>query len=179
MFLYHFKAKENKVNHLTESMYFETVNLTKHIIYNIFGYKKINFQISFEIISILLFCIFYGNKLSNKNSSSLEKQLIMNLFIKDLDHTFRVIGIGDMSIGKYVKNYVKKFYFRIKKLEKIFNLNDYDLFIEYLFRFDILKKDKETQKIKYFFSQLNILIERSKSTKNTNNKGFLYKELFI
>ena len=59
MFLHHFERKENKVNHLSESMYFETVNLTKDIIYNIFDYKKINFQISFEIMSILLFCIFF------------------------------------------------------------------------------------------------------------------------
>ena len=33
----------------------------------------------------------------------------MSNFINDLDKSFREVGIGDMSIGKYVKKYVKKF----------------------------------------------------------------------
>ena len=33
----------------------------------------------------------------------------------------REIGIGDMSIGKHVKKYVKKFYFRIKIIDPIIN----------------------------------------------------------
>ena len=44
---------------------------------------------------------------------------LLILFIKDLDESLSLRGIGDMSIGKYVKSYVKKFYFRLSKFPKI------------------------------------------------------------
>ena len=44
----------------------------------------------------------------------------------------REIGIGDMSIGKHVKKYVKKFYFRIKKIDKLLNNFQKSEFIDYL-----------------------------------------------
>ena len=44
----------------------------------------------------------------------------------------REIGIGDMSIGKYVKKYVKKLYYRIKIIDPILgNFDDRNL-SEYL-----------------------------------------------
>ena len=45
----------------------------------------------------------------------------MNLFTSDLDYSFRLYGIGDMNIGKNVKFYLKKFYFRVSTYEKIFD----------------------------------------------------------
>ena len=33
-------------------------------------------------------------------------QVLMDYFIRDIDHSLRLSGIGDMSIGKYVKTYV-------------------------------------------------------------------------
>ena len=39
----------------------------------------------------------------------INEELVKNLIV-DLDKSMREIGIGDMSIGKYVKKYVKKFY---------------------------------------------------------------------
>ena len=79
---------------------------------------------SFEITTIILFCIFNGYKKDRVNftikNTNLNQEL-MNFFINDLDHSLALSGIGDMSIGKYVKTYVKKFYFRLNKLEKIFN----------------------------------------------------------
>ena len=41
--------------------------------------------------------------------------------IEDLDKALREIGIGDMSIGKYVKKYVKKFYYRKNYQTKSFH----------------------------------------------------------
>ena len=35
----------------------------------------------------------------------------MDYFIRDIDHSLRLSGIGDMSIGKYVKTYVKEILF--------------------------------------------------------------------
>ena len=48
---------------------------------------------------------------------------LVSLFISDLDESLREKGIGDMSIGKYVKSYVKKFYFRISKFPNDNNLS--------------------------------------------------------
>ena len=47
------------------------------------------------------------------------EELIKNL-VNDLDKSLRDAGISDMSIGKYVKKYVKKFYYRLKILDQIF-----------------------------------------------------------
>ena len=47
----------------------------------------------------------------------------MNIFTEDLDYSLRLHGVGEMSIGKHVKFYLKKFYFRISSYEKIFENN--------------------------------------------------------
>ena len=65
----------------------------------------------------------------------------MSLFISDLDESLREKGIGDMSIGKYVKSYVKKFYFRISKFPNDNNLYKNQTFIEYLKITDLIKND--------------------------------------
>ena len=47
-----------------------------------------------------------------------------------------------MSIGKYVKSYVKKFYYRLSKLDIILNdLNNRD-FHKYLEELEIIKQNK-------------------------------------
>ena len=46
-----------------------------------------------------------------------------------------------MSIGKYVKKYVKKFYFRIKILDPIINKSDNEGFIDYLNSIKMINKD--------------------------------------
>ena len=66
---------------------------------------------------------------------------LLSLFISDLDESLREKGIGDMSIGKYVKSYVKKFYFRISKFPEDNNLYKNASFIEYLKLTDLIKND--------------------------------------
>ena len=66
---------------------------------------------------------------------------LISLFISDLDESLREKGIGDMSIGKYVKSYVKKFYFRVSKFPKNNNLYNNKSFIEYLKIIDLFKND--------------------------------------
>ena len=46
-----------------------------------------------------------------------------------------------MSIGKYVKSYVKKFYFRISKFPNDNNLSNNEQFIEYLKVINLIKND--------------------------------------
>ena len=59
-----------------------------------------------------------------------------------------------MSIGKYVKKYVKKFYYRLKILDKILKENEDINFVNYVQKFGIsnygnIKKINEDLKILY------------------------------
>ena len=79
-------------------------------------------------------------ELNLKNYKNLNQNLI-NLFIKDLDNSLREEGIGDMSIGKYVKKYVKKFYYRLDNVDKHFNEFNIDNFSIYIQNLNFVKKD--------------------------------------
>ena len=69
------------------------------------------------------------------------ENIIKNL-VNDLDKSFREHGIGDMSIGKYVKSYVKKFYYILYKLDPLLdNFNEKEFTI-YLQNLKIVKKEK-------------------------------------
>jgi hypothetical protein len=86
---------------------------------------------------------------------------LIKIFISDLDKSMREIGIGDMSIGKHVKKYVKKFYYRVKILDPLINDLLSNEFIDYLnslklininntqvMRQDLIVIFKELEKIK-------------------------------
>ena len=77
----------------------------------------------------------------NKNKYLKVNDHLVSLFISDLDESLRKKGIGDMSIGKYVKSYVKKFYFRISKFPADNNLYNNKSFIEYLKITNLIKND--------------------------------------
>ena len=65
--------------------------------------------------------------------------MVKNL-VNDLDTSLRDIGISDMSIGKYVKKYVKKFYYRLKILDPIFENDDNEEFYNYLNSLEFVNK---------------------------------------
>ena len=65
------------------------------------------------------------------------EELMKNL-VNDLDKSLRDIGISDMSIGKYVKKYVKKFYYRLKILDPIFEEDNYEQIHSYLKSFEFV-----------------------------------------
>ena len=139
MFLQYFKIKRNNYKKQTLSIYQEIVNHSNHFIKNSLNDKDFNFDEVFEIFSIIT--VFYLRKLKDKNTQihNTISQSIIDSFIKDLDQNFREKGIGDMSIGKYVKSYVKKFYFRISKFPNDNNLYENESFIEYLKITDLIK----------------------------------------
>ena len=142
MILQYFKKKENKEQIIAIKQY-------KKIIYesNIFlndnnFFITKDYKTSFEIVSIFLIMFIRINLLQNDR----KKYLIINdelvsLFIADLDESLREKGIGDMSIGKYVKSYVKKFYFRISKFPDDNNLYNNKAFIEYLKITNLIKNE--------------------------------------
>ena len=95
-------------------------------------FNEIDFNTSFELISILL--IYYLKFIKNKDIASnkrVKEELMKNL-VNDLDKSLRDVGISDMSIGKYVKKYVKKFYYRLKILDPIFENDNNQKLLNYL-----------------------------------------------
>ena len=109
MILHYFMKKENKDKKNANRIYISLINLIKEIFDNKDLMIKRDFNSSFELSAILLSTLFFifKNKFNNKHIN----QYLMDLFIADLDLSLRELGISDMSIGKYVKSYVKKLYF--------------------------------------------------------------------
>ena len=139
MILQYFKKKENEYKYKADLIYTNILERTKLLINK--GYLKENdFDSSFEIISIFL--IFYFKFHNLKSEQKVNDELMSN-FINDLDKSFREIGIGDMSIGKYVKKYVKKFYYRLKILDTILEKNDEKLLLNNLNNLKLVEKRKQ------------------------------------
>ena len=67
-----------------------------------------------------------------------------------------------MSIGKYVKSYVKKFYFRITKFPDDNNLYNNKSFIEYLKITNLIKNDDYVNVSRKFNEKFGNFIDSSK-----------------
>ena len=174
MILKYFKKKQNKSHDLYNYLYIDIIDLTKLITFKILKIKNVDFVITFEVITIILFCIFFGYKNNKINNYKFEKQKLMNLFISDIDHSLRLQGL-DMTLGKYVKIYLKKFYFRLKELEKIFNTKNKLDFEAYLTNYNLNNNFIDQYAITNFYETLIILIKRCK---NQPNPLLLFKDLF-
>ena len=113
MILQYFKKKENEYKIKSDKIYLNILNKSKFLL-NKKYFNQIDFSVSFELICILL--IFYLKFLKDSDivlNKKVNEELMKNL-VNDLDNSLRDLGISDMSIGKYVKKYVKKFYYRLK-----------------------------------------------------------------
>ena len=143
MALQYININKNKDKKIIDSVFKDLVICVHFINQKLINNKKNDFNVSFEITTILLFSLFFGSKLNNNNEFKNNNQFLMDLFVKDLDYSFRNIGVGDMSIGKYVKKYVKKFYFRISQLEIIFLDKNSNKFNEFLDKYRIIDKNDE------------------------------------
>lgn len=131
MILQYFKKKENEYKLHADKIYLKILDNSKLLLNKNYFYH-INFNSSFELISIFL--VFYL-KFLYENSFKAKKRFndeLMKNFINDLDKSLRDSGIADMSIGKYVKKHVKKFYYRLKILDNIFANDNYLELVDYL-----------------------------------------------
>ena len=156
MFLQYFKKKENEYKIKSDKIYLNILEKSKTLL-NKKYFTEINFNISFELISILLIyhLKFYNNKNMIAKKSINEK--LMNNLVNDLDQSLRDVGIGDMSIGKYVKNYVKKFYYRLKILDPIFEKDNFDEFLIYINSLKFVNKCNSNEfvnELSVFFLQI-------------------------
>ena len=142
MILQYFKKKENKDQIIATEQY-KKILYESSIFLNENNFFKIkNYKVSFEIVSIFIIMFIRKNLLEYDQKLYVKvNDELVSLFISDLDESLREKGIGDMSIGKYVKSYVKKFYYRIKKFPNDNNLYKNQSFIEYLKMTGLIKND--------------------------------------
>ena len=135
MILHYFNKKENKDKKIANKIYFSLIKFVQLILNKKDLKIKKEFNSSFELMTVFLFIIFFSYKKKINNNHI--NQYLMDLYIIDLDKSLRELGIGDMSVGKYVKSYVKKFYYRISQLEIIFKVNNYKKFDKYINKINI------------------------------------------
>ena len=153
MILHYFNKKENIEKKIAEETYKAILKLSNKILNDNNFFIKKDYNSSFEIVSILLIIHIQKNITENYKNFKLINEILISTFISDLDESLRVKGIGDMSIGKYVKSYVKKFYFRLRKFkDNRINYNK-DFFEEYFNNFDLIKKDSY-QKAAFVFDDI-------------------------
>ena len=165
MLLHYFYKKENKEKNYVNNIYSKVFRLSVRFIQSNKYILKNDFQTSFEIFSLFLIFYLKNNKdFKIKNYEKINEDLI-SLFVNDLDYSFREIGIGDMKIGKYVKSYIKKFYFRLSAMEKILNTKDLKKTQEFLSNLNIIKKDQITTSSKQI---LSIYLKIQLSIKNNS-----------
>ena len=165
MLLHYFYKKENKEKNYVYDIYSKNIKLSIRFIQSSNYILKKDFQTSFEIFS--LFLIFHLKNFKDfkiKNYKKINEELI-NLFVKDLDYSFREIGIGDMKIGKYVKTFIKKFYFRLSAMEEILNTKDLNKSVEFVSNLNIIKKNQITRATK---EMLNIYLKMQSSIENNS-----------
>ena len=142
MILQYFKKKENKEQIIATKQYKKILAESKTFLNENNFFKTKDYKTSFEIVSIFLIMNIRKNlfEVNRKLFLKVNEKLI-SLFIADLDESLRQKGIGDMSIGKYVKSYVMKFYYRLKKFPQKNYLYKNETFIEYLKLTDLIKND--------------------------------------
>ena len=163
MILQYFKKKENKDQIIATEQY-KRILLESNAFLSENNFFKIkDYKTSFEIVSIFLIMFIRKNLLEDKREQFLKvNEKLVSLFVSDLDESLREKGIGDMSIGKYVKSYVKKFYFRMSKFPNDNNLYKNASFIEYLKIIDLVKNEDYVNvsrifndKFSYFINSTN------------------------
>ena len=156
MILQYFKKKENEFKIQSDKIYLNILKKSKSLLKKKY-FNKIDFNTSFELISILL--IYHLKFLKNKDMQSKKKvnEELMKSLVNDLDKSLRDVGISDMSVGKYVKKYVKKFYYRLKILDPIFENINNDELLNYLNSLELVNKHNSNElvnELSEFFMQI-------------------------
>ena len=159
MVLQYFKKKENKEQIIAREQYKKILAESKTFLNENNFFKTKDYKTSFEIVSIFLIMNIRRNLLeANRTLFIKVNEKLISLFIADLDESLRQKGIGDMSIGKYVKSYVKKFYYRLKKFPQKNYLYKNETFIEYLKLTDLIKNDDYLNVSRIFSDKFNDFI---------------------
>jgi len=159
--LQYFKKKENKYKDQADAIYLKILQESKNLMKKNY-FNEVNFDSSFELITILLIFYIKTFNLCNQNKKTKINDQLMQNFINDLDTSIREIGIGDMAIGKYIKKYVKKFYYRVKIIDNILENENYIKFVDYLNSLKFINNKKTNNMASELFIKYN-KIKKNKS----------------
>ncbi len=160
MILQYFKKKENKELIIATDQYKKILFESKNFMNMHNFFKAKDYKTSFEIVSFFLIIFIRKNLLEDNRKQFLKvNDKLVSLFISDLDESLREKGIGDMSIGKYVKSYVKKFYFRLSKFPSENYIHTNEILIEYLKLTDLIKNDDYLNVSRIFSDKFNDFIK--------------------
>ena len=143
MILQYFRKNENIEKKNAINIYQRILILSNNFLDENSFFKNKDYNSSFEIVSFVLITYINLNIQNNINNYKILNEELIKLFVSDLDESLRSKGIGDMSIGKYVKKYVKKFYFRLAKFPTKIDIKDLKSFVEYLSYLDFIKESEE------------------------------------
>ena len=152
MILQYFRKNENIEKKNAINIYKRILILSNNFLDENSFFKNKDYNSSFEIVSFVLITYINLNIQNNINNYKILNEELIKLFVSDLDESLRSKGIGDMSIGKYVKKYVKKFYFRLAKFPTKIDANNLRCFIKYLSYFDFIKNNEEDHASKSFLN---------------------------
>tara|TARA_B100001057_G_scaffold265487_1_gene265689 strand:+ start:1196 stop:1690 length:495 start_codon:yes stop_codon:yes gene_type:complete len=155
MILQYFKRKENKEKKIAQNLYKKILYLSNSIHKKNSLFKEFNYNSSFEIVSIILIIFIKLNIKFRIENYKIINEYLISTFISDLDDSLRTKGIGDMSIGKYVKSYVKKFYYRLSRFPNNIEKIDYDAFLNYFNNFDIINNERKEEASSEFLKVYN------------------------
>ena len=144
MILQYFKKKENKYKIKSDEIYLNILKKSKSLLIKRF-FNEIDFSTSFELISILLIYHLKFFKNNDMNSQKRVKEELIKNLVNDLDKSLRDVGVSDMSIGKYVKRYVKKFYYRLKTLDLMFENDNNEELLNYLNSLEFVNKNNSIE----------------------------------
>ena len=159
MILHYFNKKENKEKIFAGKLYNQILIQSNIILKNNNFFINKNYNTSFEIVTLfLIIFIKYNISIKVINAKKINEELIA-IFISDLDESFRIKGIGDMSIGKYVKKHVKKFYFRAANFPEKLNFEDPLLLDKYFTTTKFIFKKDYTEASKAFVKHFSEIIE--------------------
>ncbi len=145
MIIHYFKKKENIEKITATDIYKEILIKSKLYLKNNNFFVNKDYNTSFEIISLFLIIKITFNINNNINNYKKINEELIKIFISDLDESLREKGIGDMSIGKYVKSYVKKFYFRLSKFPKSLKMIDKNIVKNYFENFKFINIGDENK----------------------------------
>ena len=165
MILHYLRQKENKDQSKANIIYTDIIDLVNLFFKNNININKRNFLNTFYLTSFFLFVTFYITKSNFNKNSKIISQNLMDNFINDLDHTLSLEGVGDMKIGKFVKFYVKKFYYYLKIFDKHVSKDNTiivnDFFLENGFFSDFTLESEQVEIIYNLIQKLIVILKKN------------------
>ena len=138
------------------NIYNNLIKLTRNK--NLYLNLKNNDTFSDRLI-ILLFHFGFFLNIYKKNITKKDAQELFDFIIRQIEHSIREIGYGDVSVNKKMKDYINLFYSILEKIEK---WSDLDVFekINLLKYFLNIKEDNDLF-VDYFDKYREFLVNNS------------------